>query len=42
MHWLPAQPAVLGIALDQAALLEQPTNAIGQPLHQRLQSSRAR
>ncbi len=41
LYRLPAQPAVLGIVCDQAALLQQPTNALGQPLYHRLQCARA-
>jgi hypothetical protein len=42
LYRLPAQPRQLRSALDQAALLQQPANALGHLLHQRLQLDRAR
>ena len=42
LHRLTAQPRGLLIALDQAALLQQPADALDYALHQRLQFACAR
>jgi hypothetical protein len=39
---IPAQPRVLGVALDQAAPLQQPAEAFGDALDQGLKVARVR